>query len=131
MEEVSARLASNTDVIDPKSNLYKDLTKFKLAGRFKLADELFQMSKFDDAIRRYSALALRYQGQVLELGALSQVFYCYALTRQPEKAQAVATRMRAAYDKMPDSMFTGASQEFQRSFWVDWFAKAPKQLAAP
>ena len=54
------------------------------------------MSKFDDAIRRYSALALRYQGQVLELGALSQVFYCYALTRQPEKAQAVATRMRAA-----------------------------------
>ena len=27
-------------VIDPKSELYRDLTKFKLGGRFKLAEEL-------------------------------------------------------------------------------------------
>jgi hypothetical protein len=32
VEEVSARLAQNTEVIDPKSELYRDLVKFKLAA---------------------------------------------------------------------------------------------------
>ncbi len=55
VEEVSARLAQNTDVIDPKSELYKDLVKFKLAGRFKLADELMAQGDWDEAAKKYIA----------------------------------------------------------------------------
>ena len=56
VEEVSARLAANTDVIDPKSELYKDLVKFKLAGRFKLADELMAQGAWDEAAKKYIEL---------------------------------------------------------------------------
>ncbi len=56
VEEVSARLASNKDVIDPKSELYQQLTKFKLGGRFKLAEELMAKGDYDTAARKYIEL---------------------------------------------------------------------------
>jgi hypothetical protein len=89
------------------------------------------LTKFDEAIRRYSVLAVRYQGQVGELGALSQLFQSYSWTRQTDKAKAVLARMHTAYDKMPDSAFTGGSPIFERKFWLDWLAGADKQQAEP
>ena len=56
VEEVSARLALNSSVIDPKSDLYKDLNKFKLAGRFKLADEMMAKGEYDAAAKKYIEL---------------------------------------------------------------------------
>jgi cellulose synthase operon protein C len=56
VEEVSERLASNKDVIDPKSELYQQLTKFKLGGRFKLAEELMAKGDYDLAAKKYIEL---------------------------------------------------------------------------
>jgi SNF2 family DNA or RNA helicase len=39
VEEVAKRLRENKDVIDPKSDLYAQLTKFELGGKFKRAEE--------------------------------------------------------------------------------------------
>jgi tetratricopeptide (TPR) repeat protein len=97
---------------------------------FATAECTFYLTKFDEAIRRYSILAVRYQGQIGELGALSQLFQCYSWTRQTDKAKAVLARMHTAYDKMPDSVFTGGTI-FERKFWLDWLAGADKQQAEP
>lgn len=101
------------------------------SASFSVAECYFYSSRFDEAIRRYGLLALRYQGQVGELAALSQIFQCYSYTKQSDKAQAIIARMREAFDKMPDSAFTGANDRFQRTFWVKWFADASRQNSTP
>lgn len=98
---------------------------------FSVAHCAFYLSKFEDAVRHYGALAVRYQGQIGELGALSQVFQCYALSRQPDKAKSVLVKMRSAFDKMPDTVFSGPDETFQRSYWLKWFGDAEKVVAEP
>jgi tetratricopeptide (TPR) repeat protein len=97
---------------------------------FSAAHCQFYLSHFEEAIRRYNALAVLYQGQVGELGALSQVFQSYIRLKQPDQARAVLTRMKEAFDKMPESAFVGNETSYQRSFWVQWFLDAEKQFAA-
>jgi hypothetical protein len=96
---------------------------------FLVAHCTFYLAKFEEAIRQYGLLATRYQGQVGELGALSQVFQCHVQSRQPDKAKAILSRMRAALDKMPDSVFVGPDETFQKAFWLKWFVDAEKVLA--
>ena len=85
---------------------------------FATAECTFYLTKFDEAIRRYSVLAVRYQGQIGELGALSQLFQSYSCTRQTDKAKAVLARMHTAYDKMPDAAFTGGQSNFSAQILV-------------
>lgn len=95
---------------------------------FSTAHCYFYMSDFEEANRRYGALAIRYQGEVGELGALSFVFLCYKNTKQTEKAQSVVSKMKSAFEKMPESSFPGGEEYYHRTFWVQWFADAEKQF---
>lgn len=95
---------------------------------FSSAHCFFYMSQFEEAIRRYTALAAQYQGQIGELGALSQVFQSYVLTKQSDKAQTVMAQMKTVFEKMPETAFTGGEPSYHRSFWVQWFADAEKQF---
>jgi hypothetical protein len=95
---------------------------------FLVAHCTFYLAKFEEAIRLYGQLATRYQGQVGELGALSQVFQCHVQGRQPDKAKVVLGRMRASLEKMPDSVFVGPDETFQKAFWLKWFVDAEKVL---
>src|SRR5262249_61265877 len=93
VEEVSARLAQNTDVIDPKSELYKDLVKFKLAGRFKLADELMAQGAWDEAAKKYIALVDEEPKQEFADKALNNAEVCYENDHSYE-------RTRKCYDSI-------------------------------
>lgn len=95
---------------------------------FSSAHCFFYMNQFEEAVRRYSALAIRHQGQVGELGALSQVFQSYVKTKQTEKAQSVIAQMKTAFEKMPETAFSGGEDYYHRSFWTQWFADAEKQF---
>jgi hypothetical protein len=95
---------------------------------FMAAHCFWHLENIDEALRRYSGLALRYQGQVWELGALSQVFQCHRLARQDDKAKAMLPRIRDAFEKLPESAFTGSDRSFQRSFWLQWLTDAEKVL---
>ena len=94
VEEVSARLAKNSAVIDPKSDLYKDLNKFKLAGRFKLADELMAKGDYDNAAKKYIELVDEDPKNEFADKALNNAAVCYENTRRFEsRAQALRAHL--------------------------------------
>jgi len=91
---------------------------------FAAAECTYFLGEFEAAARRYEVLALKYQGQVEELVALSQLWQCYAkYLRQPEKAEAVVERISKAYEKLPASAFDHSSEIHQRTYWERWFAQ--------
>jgi hypothetical protein len=76
-------------------------------------------------------LAVRYQGQIGELGALAQIVQCYSWIGQTDKATAALGRLNSAYDKIPDSVFVGGDPKYERKYWLDWIAETKKRLADP
>jgi tetratricopeptide (TPR) repeat protein len=94
-------------------------------------DCYFWLQKYDEAVRRYGALTLRYQGHPEELIALSQICQCYVFLGQPEKATAVLKRMREALDKIPDDAFDGKLETHRRDFWEKWLAEMSKPAVKP
>jgi TolA-binding protein len=97
VEEVSARLASNTQVIDPKSPLYKDLVKFKLAGRFKLADQLMAEGKNDEAAKKYIQLVDEEPRHEFADKALNNAAVAYENTRRFDSALKLYERIYREY----------------------------------
>jgi hypothetical protein len=87
------------------------------------ADCYVWLRKYDELVRRYWALAVRYQQRPEELIALSQIWYCHAFfLKQPDKAAEVLGRLRATLDKMPEAAFTGNLPTHRRKYWTDWLA---------
>jgi tetratricopeptide (TPR) repeat protein len=106
VEEVSARLAANTEVIDPKSDLYKDLVKFKLAGRFKLADELMAQGQWDAAAQKYIALVDEEPKHEFADKALNNAAVCYEKEHRFESALKLYERIFREY---PNSKLADAA----------------------
>ena len=96
VEEVSARLAANTEVIDPKSDLYKDLVKFKLAGRFKLADELMAQGQWDAAAQKYIELVDEEPKHEFADKALNNAAVCYEKDAPLRDARSSSTSASSA-----------------------------------
>jgi tetratricopeptide (TPR) repeat protein len=63
VEETAGALAEGACKSDPNGETCTGLTKFKLAGRFKLADELMAAQKYDEASAKYVALVDEVQAQ--------------------------------------------------------------------
>jgi len=99
VEEVSARLAQNTEVIDPKSELYRDLVKFKLAGRFKLADELMSQGAWDEAAKKYIQLVDEEPKHEFADKALNNAAVCYEKDHRFESALKLYERIFRDYPK--------------------------------
>jgi tetratricopeptide (TPR) repeat protein len=95
------------------------------------AESNFFLGRHDEAIRRYSVLVERHPQQVEELAALSQIWQSYVYyLKQPEQGRAVLARFRSALEKMPDTAFTGATQNHKREVWVERLAAMEKQSGA-
>ncbi|XXF79798.1 tetratricopeptide repeat protein [Myxococcaceae bacterium GXIMD 01537] len=99
VEEVSARLADNKEVIDPKSELHKDLVRFKLAGRFKLADQLMQLGQYDEAAAKYIQLVDEEPKHEFADKALNNAAVAYENTRRFESALKLYERIFREYPK--------------------------------
>ncbi len=97
VEETSARLASNTDVIDPKSDLHKDLVRFKLAGRFKLADQLMQLGQYEEAAQKYIQLVDEEPKHEFADKALNNAAVCFENTRRFDSALKLYERIFREY----------------------------------
>lgn len=106
VEEVSARLAANTDVIDPKSDLYKELTKFKLGGRFKLAEELMGKGQWDDAAKKYLELVAENPKHEFADKALNNAAVCYEKVQRFDSALKIYERIFSEY---PTSVLADAA----------------------
>ncbi|NVJ28338.1 tetratricopeptide repeat protein [Myxococcus sp. AM011] len=101
VEEVSARLASNTQVIDPSSDLHKQLVKFKLAGRFKLADQLLAEGKHEEAARKYIQLVDEEPRHEFADKALNNAAVAHENTRRFDSAMKLYERIYREYPSSP------------------------------
>jgi TolA-binding protein len=97
VEEVAGRLASNKDVIDPSSPLYKDLVKFKLGGRFNLAQELMDAGRYDDAAKKFIELVDEAPRHEFADKALNNAAVCYENTRRFDSALKLYERIFKEY----------------------------------
>ncbi len=121
VEEVSARLAKNSAVIDPKSDLYKDLNKFKLAGRFKLADELMAKGDYDNAAKKYIELVDEDPKNEFADKALNNAAVCYENTRRFESALKLYERIFREYpnSKLADAALFRVAVNAENSYDFD------------
>jgi TolA-binding protein len=121
VEEVSARLALNTSVIDPKSDLYKDLNKFKLAGRFKLADEMMARGDFDAAAKKYIELVDEDPKNEFADKALNNAAVCYENTRRFDSALKLYERIFREYpnSKLADAALFRVAVNAENSYDFD------------
>src|SRR4051812_14852997 len=130
VEEVSERLAANKDVIDPKSNLFKDLTKFKLAGRFKLADEMFQMGRYEEAAKKYIELVNEEPKHEFADKALNNAAVCYENTRRFDSALKLYERIFREYpgSKLADSALFRVAVNAENSYDFDKAVESYQKL---
>jgi hypothetical protein len=97
---------------------------------FLVAECYFFMENFEEAVRRYNILALRYKGEVEELIALSQLWQCHEVyLGQREKGAATLSRLREALRTMPEDVFDQSSELHQRKYWEDWLRRASPSVA--
>lgn len=101
VEEVSARLADNKQVIDPASSLHKDLVKFKLAGRFKLADQLMAEGQYEEAAQKYIQLVAEEPRHEFADKALNNAAVAHENTRRFDSALKLYERIYREYPSSP------------------------------
>ncbi|MCE9673797.1 tetratricopeptide repeat protein [Myxococcus stipitatus] len=101
VEEVSARLAANSQVIEPSSELHQQLMRFKLAGRFKLADQLMAEGKYDEAARKYIQLVDEAPRHEFADKALNNAAVAHENTRRFDSALKLYERIFREYPKSP------------------------------
>jgi len=106
VEEMSARLQANKDVIDPKSDLYKNLTKYKLAGRFKTAEDLMQKGDYEGAAKKYIALVDEAPKHEFADKALNNAAVCYENQRRFDSALRIYERI---FNEYPGSTLAPAA----------------------
>jgi TolA-binding protein len=130
VEEVSAKLAQNTEVIDPRSDLYKDLVKFKLAGRFKLADELMAQGAWDEAAKKYTQLVDEEPRHEFADKALNNAAVCYEKTHRFESALKLYERIYREYpnSKLADSALFRVAVNQENSYDFDRAVQSYEKL---
>ena len=130
VEEVSARLAQNTEVIDPKSELYKDLVKFKLAGRFKLADELMAQGAWDEAAKKYIQLVDEEPKHEFADKALNNAAVCYEKDHRFESALKLYERIIKEYpnSKLADAALFRVAVNQENSYDFDRAVQSYERL---
>jgi cellulose synthase operon protein C len=106
VEEVAGRLAANKDVIDPSSPLYKELVKFKLGGRFNLAQELMEAGRYEEAARKFIELVDEAPRHEFADKALNNAAVCYENTRRFDSALKLYERI---YREYPTSTLADAA----------------------
>ncbi|MFZ5470775.1 MAG: tetratricopeptide repeat protein [Myxococcota bacterium] len=121
VEKVSARLAAKKEVIDPKSDLYKELVKFKLAGRFKLAEELMAKGDYDAAAAKYIELVDEEPKHEFADKALNNAAVAYESNRRFDSALKLYERIFREYpsSKLADAALFRVARNAYNSYDFD------------
>ncbi len=135
VEEVAGRMAENKDVIDPKSDLAKELTKFKLGGRFKLAEELMAKGEYDEAAKKYIALVDESPKHEFADKALNNAAVCFENVQRFDSALRLYERIFREYPQSklaPAALFRVAvnaekSYDFDKA--IENYQKLVKEYA--
>lgn len=94
---------------------------------FAIGECQINLGQYTDAVRLYEILAARYHHQVEHLLALRQVWRCYWIQREPDRARAVVKKVGSVLNQMGDGAFTNHPSKQTRQEWKDWIDWAQKQ----
>ena len=81
------------------------------------ADCYYWLPRYEESIRLYGTLAVRYQGLPEELIALNMLYLSYNDDRQTDKAMGTLKRLQEAFEKMPSKVFNGTLETHKREYW--------------
>src|SRR5262249_26238308 len=124
-EELLQRAAATGGRLTPAEN------EFIRQSALSAAECDFFLPDYEEAIRRYKQIALRYPGRVEELAALSFQWQCYYRKDEPAKAREVAVKVREVLSQVKDEMFDGSTEHHHRAFWENWLKQANAALEKP
>lgn len=121
VEAVSKRLRENKDVIDPKSELYAQLTKFELGGKFKRAEELMAKGSYDEAAAKYIELVAAEPKHEFADKALNNAAVCYENVQRFDSAQKLYERIFSEYpnSKLADAALFRVAVNAEKSYDFD------------
>jgi tetratricopeptide (TPR) repeat protein len=84
---------------------------------FSKADALFDLGRYEDAIKAYSAASNRYQNEPESLGAYVQIAACHRLLNRPQEARGTLQQAQGVLLRMkPEAKFTAATP-YTRDEW--------------
>jgi Tfp pilus assembly protein PilF len=121
------KLADDLAARQAERPLAPDEERALRTAAFGVADCRFEEGQFDDALRQYEILTGRYRNQVDGLIALRNVWRCYGVKLQGEKARATLERIRAALREMPPGAFDAEPEVRTRRWWDEWLSQQGRQ----
>ncbi len=121
VEHESEELQKNRDVIAVGSDLDKELTKFKLAGRFKLADEYMAKGDWENAAKKYIALVDEDPKNQFADKALNNAAVSFENSRRFDSALRLYERIVREYpnSKLADSALFRVAVNAEQSYDFD------------
>jgi hypothetical protein len=108
-------------------SLTPDEAKLLRQTSFAAAECSFYLGDYDDCVKRYEALADRYQSQVEGMIALSQLWQCYSYLKDQKKAEYIVVRMQNVFQGLKASDFDGVTEERKKSFWEKWLGSVTEK----
>ncbi|MEW5742810.1 MAG: tetratricopeptide repeat protein [Myxococcota bacterium] len=120
VEEVAGLMTKN-QCVDPKSELAKSLTKFKLGGRFKFAEELMAKGQYDEAAKKYLELVSEEPKHEFADKALNNAAVCYENVQRFDSALKIYERIFSEYpqSKLADSALFRVAVNAEKSYDFD------------
>ncbi|MCS7034587.1 MAG: tetratricopeptide repeat protein [Phycisphaerae bacterium] len=103
-----------------------DRLHLKLA-HFYRADCLFDLGRYDEAIRHYDAAATRYQNDPSALTAFVQIVNAYCAMGKLDQARAANERAKYLLRRMPPETFKDGTFAMPREYWerqLKWTSEA-------
>lgn len=129
--DLEAAVAEYDKLITQLGDVQESLNHSRLEKRllrnsyFSKADALFDLGRYEDAIRAYSAASNRYQNEPESLEAYVQIAACYRLLNKPQEARGTLQQAQNVLLRMkPEADFTRATP-YGREEWqqlLKWLA---------
>lgn len=121
------RLGKARDLYEQVINLHRDQQPAKDIDRLHLklahfyrADCVFDLGKYDEAIKLYDAAALKYQEDPASLAAYVQIVNSYCALGKFDEARTANTRATWLLRKMPQENFASGSFPMPKAYWERW-----------
>ena len=99
----------------------RDLDKLHLKlAHFYRADNLFDLGRFEEAIKLYDAAALKYQNDPASLAAYVQIVNSYCSLGKFDQAKTANQRAKWLLRRMPPESFQDGSFAMPKAYWEQW-----------
>lgn len=121
VEDFSDKFLKNGQVIDPKSKLATELTKFNLGAKFKRAEDLMAKGEYDAAAKKYIELVQAEPKHEFADKALNNAAVCYENVQRFDSALKLYERIFSEYPNstLADSALFRVAVNAERSYDYD------------